>query len=202
MTPAHEWPEALASLLPADLLPLCRPRGLARGAPLFAAGGRPAQLFWVAWGEVVLERPGRDGQGLVLQRCRQGFVAEASLQAARYHCDARALTASQVLAVPLAPLRVALAGDAAFANRWVQMLNGELRRLRLQCERLALPRVQDRLLHLIDTEGVQGRWVLTGDLKSLAATLGVTHEALYRTMAALEKAGRLRREVDALVLPG
>ena len=80
------------------------------------------------------------------------------------------------------------------------MLNAELRRLRLQCERLALNRVQDRLLHLIETEGQGGRLPLGAGLKSLAGQLGVTHEALYRCVAGMEKSQYLRREGAALVL--
>ena len=75
-----------------------------------------------------------------------------------------------------------------------------MKRLRLQCERLALHRVQDRVLHLLATEGEAGRYLVPGGLKSLAAELGVTHEALYRGLSALEQAGRLAREAGALRL--
>jgi len=98
----------------------------------------------------------------------------------------------------VAALREALATDPAFAGRWIAMLNRELRRLRLQCERLALTRVQDRVLHLLETEGVDGRLAVPAGLKSLAGELGVTHEALYRAVAALEKTGRLVRDGGAL----
>jgi hopanoid biosynthesis associated radical SAM protein HpnH len=97
-------------------------------------------------------------------------------------------------------MREALASNPAFAMRWVAMLNAELRRLRLQCERLALTRVQDRVLHLLETEGERGRYAVPSGLKSLAGELGVTHEALYRALAALEKAGRLSREEGCLLL--
>ncbi len=90
-------------------------------------------------------------------------------------------------------LHAAMATDSAFAQRWIHMLNGELRRLRLQCERLALNRVQDRLLHLIETEGTAGQLPIGAGLKSLAGQLGVTHEALYRCVANLVKAQRLQR---------
>ena len=42
--------------------------------------------------------------------------------------------------------------------------------------------------------GADGRTVsLRGTLKELAAELGLTHEALYRTLAALERSGEIRR---------
>lgn len=80
------------------------------------------------------------------------------------------------------------------------MLNVELRRSRLQCERLSLYRVQDRLLHLMETEGQGGRLPLGAGLKSLAGQLGVTHEALYRCVPSMEKSLRIQREGSDLVL--
>ena len=193
-------PPDLTVLLPPALHPLCDALSLQRGTRLFATGARPAHLFFMERGEAVLERPGLHGELVVLQRTRRGFIGEASLQFERYHCDARVLTDAHLIRVPVAALRAALASDPAFASRWIGMLNREVRRLRLQCERLALHRVQDRVLHLLVTEGEAGCYPVPGGLKSLAAELGVTHEALYRALAALEQAGRLAREDGVLRL--
>jgi len=193
-------PPDLATLLPPALHPQCDAVDPVRGTRLFATGARPAHLFFMERGEAVLERPGLHGELVVLQRTRRGFIGEASLQFERYHCDARVLTDAHLIRVPVAALRAALASDPAFASRWIGMLNREVRRLRLQCERLALHRVQDRVLHLLATEGEAGRYPVPGGLKSLAAELGVTHEALYRALAALEQAGRLAREDGVLRL--
>lgn len=175
-------------------------RRVKKGERLFQAGTKPTHMFYVGSGEVVLERLGRQGDVVVLQRARHGFVGEASLQSARYHCHARVMLDAEITSVAIAPLLAAMTADAAFSARWVGMLSAELRRLRLQCERLALNRVQDRLLHLIETEGQGGRLSLDAGLKSLAGQLGVTHEALYRCVASLERAQVLRREGAALVL--
>jgi CRP-like cAMP-binding protein len=198
--PATDVPTALRSVLPDALLVHCSLTHRLKGERLFLTGAKPVSMFYVSLGEVVLERLGRQGEWLVLQRTRAGFVAEASLQSTRYHCDARVLVDAEVTRVEIAPLREALVRDAAFAARWIGMLNLELRRLRLQCERLSLNRVQDRLLHLIETEGQGGRLPLGAGLKSLAGQLGVTHEALYRCVASLEKSQDLKREGSELVL--
>jgi CRP-like cAMP-binding protein len=190
----------LAALLPPALHPQCDALSLQRSTRLFTTGARPAHLFFMERGEAVLERPGLHGELVVLQRTRRGFIGEASLQFERYHCDARVLTDAHLIRVPVAALRGSLASAPAFASRWIGMLNREVRRLRLQCERLALHRVQDRVLHLLATEGEAGRYPVPGGLKSLAAELGVTHEALYRALAALEQAGRLAREDGVLRL--
>lgn len=199
MTAQTPLPTALAALLPETLHPLCETRLYGQGDRLFATSARPAHMFFISEGEVVLERPGPHGAATVLQRARRGFVGEASLQSARYHCDARVLAASRITRVPVAAMRDTLASDPAFAMRWVAMLNAEVRRLRLQCERLTLHRVQDRVLHLLDTEGERGRYPVPAGLKSLAGELGVTHEALYRALAALEKSGQVERHEGALL---
>ena len=41
---------------------------------------------------------------------------------------------------------------------------------------------------------------LRGTLKDLAAELGLTHEALYRTLAALERSGEIRRNHSKITL--
>ncbi len=151
-------------------------------------------MFYVAGGEVVLQRIGLKGENVILQRARQGFVAEASLQSSRYHCDAIVTASGELVSIPIEPTKQALLADPAFALRWIGMLNQELKRLRLQCERMSIKGVRDRLLHLIETEGHGGSLPLGAGLKSMASELGVTHEALYRTVAELEKLGLLRRE--------
>jgi CRP-like cAMP-binding protein len=199
-TPPEALPGALRTLLPPALQALCVRQRQPRGTRLFQAGRRPAWMYFVDRGEVLLQRVGEDGELLVLQRTRHGFVGEASLQAERYHCDAVVAADSLLTRIPRQALLDALHADAAFALRWIGMLNAELRRLRQQCERLGLRTVQGRLLHLIRTEGDAAGLDTGSGLKTLAHGLGITHEALYRGVAALEQQGRLRRRDGRLQL--
>ncbi|MDD5334275.1 MAG: Crp/Fnr family transcriptional regulator [Rhodoferax sp.] len=185
--------QELAELLPADLRAACVTSRYAKGEQLFSAGQKPTYMFFISSGEVLLERLSRQGEAIVLQRTRHGIVSEASLQSARYHCDAKVIASSEITGVPIHRIAAALASDPAFSSRWIGMLNREVKRLRLQCERLSLHKVQDRLLHFLETEGQQGKYPLSSGLKSLAGELGVTHEALYRCVSDLEKKGILRR---------
>jgi DNA-binding MarR family transcriptional regulator len=73
-------------------------------------------------------------------------------------------------------------------------------RLRTQSERLGLKDIRSKLIHLIETEGNQGVLTLQSDLKSLASEIGVTHEALYRAISALEKEGVLSKHANNLEL--
>jgi CRP/FNR family transcriptional regulator, dissimilatory nitrate respiration regulator len=193
-------PPALHHLLPASLHGLCTATLVKKGSLLFQTGKKPQWMFFVVDGEVTLERLSQQGDPVVLQRTRHGFVSEASLQSAKYHCDARAVANSDVLQIPIQDLAQALRSDADFSARWISMLNQEVKRLRLQCERLSLKSVKERVRHLIHTEGKDGTYVVNTGLKSLASQLGVTHEALYRTLADLERSGELNRQDASLVL--
>ena len=193
-------PPALQALLPPDMHCACEGALIRKGARVFLAGKMPEWMFYVVSGEVTLERTGLHGETVVLQRTRQGFVSEASLKVARYHCDALAITDTQVIKVPVRELTHEIDRDPAFASRWISMLNAEVRRLRLHLERLSMKSIRDRLMHLIETEGQNGRYPIPSGLKTLAGELGVTHEALYRAIAALESERLLSREEGGLVL--
>jgi CRP-like cAMP-binding protein len=127
-------------------------------------------------------------------------VSEASLKSTKYHCHGQVVTNAKIVQIPIRPVRDAMDSDPAFAGRWIGMLNQEVKRLRLQCERLSLNKVQDRFVHLLETEGNEGCFPIGAGIKSLAAELGVTHEALYRCIYAMEKQGRLKRTEANLCL--
>ena len=185
--------QELHDLLPKSLATSCEVLEAVKGTWLFKAGEKPARMSFVVSGEVILERPGLQGSAVILQRTRRGFVSEASLKASKYHCHAQVVASGRIVQIPIGEVREALDSDPAFAGRWIAMLNKEVQRLRLQCERLSLTKVQDRFVHLLETEGQEGRFPIGAGIKSLASELGVTHEALYRCIYLMEKQGTLKR---------
>jgi CRP-like cAMP-binding protein len=193
-------PATLRKLLPPNLTSASSGVELLKGEYLFRQRQRPRHMFFVVQGEVVLERTGEQGAPVALQRVRQGFVAEASLQSGSYHCDAVVTAPGQAVTLPIEPLQTTLMSDPEFALRWIVMLNAEVRRLRAQCERMSLKGVGERLLHMIETEGMDGRLRIESGLKSLAAELAVTHEALYRAVAALERDSAVYRKQGFIAL--
>jgi CRP-like cAMP-binding protein len=193
-------PAPLKALLPPEIQGECQAGLIKKHDRVFFAGAMPEWMFYVIKGEVTLERSGMHGEAVVLQRTRQGFVSEASLKVSRYHCDAVAIVDTHVIKVPVKALAQSLDQDPAFAGRWINMLNSEVRRLRLHLERLSMKSIRDRLMHLIETEGKDGRFPIPSGLKTLAGELGVTHEALYRAMATLESEKLIQKEDAALVL--
>jgi CRP-like cAMP-binding protein len=130
---------------------------------------------------------------------RGGFLSEASLLSEKYHCDAYATQTGVAITIPTQALREALM-NSDFAIKWVQLLSREIMRLRTQSERLSLKDIKSKLLHLIETEGTKGTLKLQADFKSLASEIGVTHEALYRTISTLEKDGTLIKTSNSLQL--
>jgi len=169
---------------------------------LYRIGAKPKSMLFVVEGEIRLVRRARNGAEIVLQRATAGFLAEASIDATRYHCDVVAGRDSRIVAFPIERFRKALHDDEGFRDFWMMRLARELRKLRGQSERLSLRGVAERIEHYIEAEGNNGRIELRQTKKAWAAELGMTHEALYRALSRLVRGGRLTTQErgDALVL--
>ena len=192
MSALADWPEPLRAL--------GSPLAVHAGDTLFLRGTAPERLFWVESGELRLQRASADGRMIVLQRVRRGFLAEASLQMPAYHCDAWVAQHGRVWQFPRGALLAVLEGDAGLALWWAARLAQQLRDARLRCERLALHGARDRVLHALETEGRDGVLVLPPTRKDWADELGLTPEALYRTLATLQRDGVVRLENGCLHL--
>lgn len=169
-----------------------RPVRKKRGATLFTAGGRPASLYYLLNGEVRLERSTPSGHTTILQRVTGGFVAEPSLTAHRYLCDGKCQIDSELYPFPLAAVRQAIDQDAGFRWAWIASLGEQARRQKAKAERMSLKTVRARLSHLVASEGDrQGRLRLVGTQAELASDLGITPEALYRSLRSLQDEGVL-----------
>jgi CRP-like cAMP-binding protein len=175
---------------------------VARSDTLCRIGSRPRRMLFLLQGDIRLVRWARNGAEIVLQRATGGFIAEASLESPRYHCDIVAARDARLLAFPIEPFRAALLEDERFRSFWINRLASEVRALRARCERLSLRSAADRIEHCIEAEGKDGRLELRQTRKAWAAELGLTHEALYRALAGLARAGRLlvRERGETLLL--
>jgi CRP-like cAMP-binding protein len=146
-----------------------------------------------------LIRRGRAGEEIVLHQAHAGeFFAEASIDSARYHCDAVAMETATVLRVSSADLTNLIAADSKFARQWISLLARQLRAVRTRVERLSLKSAAERIRHFLlsGAEGAAGYVKLNGTLKELARDLGLTHETLYRTLARMERSGQIERRGD------
>jgi len=171
-------------------------RELAAGTSLFRQGDRTFAIFLVEKGRMRLVRHASDEHEVVLHTAREGeMFAEAALFSGHYQCDAVAAVASRVRIYPKRVLLSALQGDPKLAERFMQVLAHQVHALRARLQERNIRSARERILHhLALTTGSDGRTVtLDGTLMDLAAEIGLTHEALYRALAALERAGAIER---------
>ncbi len=180
--------------LPANLPPLLRAFGhkvrIEKGGWVFRKGDAVRAVYFVFEGEVHLSRFSKAGGEIALHRAGRGeFFAEAALNATRYYCNAIVSRDATLLAFPVDKMRTYLTKDPQFARDWATLLARQLHSARAKLERLAIKSAAERVLHYIHTEGTGPHSVvrLAGTVKDLAGELGLTHEALYRTLARLKR---------------
>lgn len=194
------WTADLLAALPGNARTLVAERDLEKGQPLFHRGDEPQAMFGVISGEVRMMRTSANGIEIVFQRVRRGIVAEASLDQPAYHCDAIAIVASRVLAIPRPAFREALA-DTRFRDFWITSISRELRRVRAHAERLGMRTAGERILHFIETEGQDRCVKLSQTKKAWAAELGLTHEAVYRALNSMSASGQIILAGTVIRLP-
>jgi CRP-like cAMP-binding protein len=172
-------------------------RNLAAGETLFRAGSRSNGFFEVIGGTVRLIRVDRNGREAVLQTASAGdTLAEASLFSPAYHCDAVAATDAAVRLFPKSVMLAELQRDPKLARGFAAMLARQVMTLRTRLETRNIHSARERVRHFLTIHaGADRRTVaLPGTLKQLAADLGLTHEALYRTLARMQADGEISRK--------
>lgn len=178
-------------------------RGLKPGQALFHTGTRSRGFYDVVSGTVRLVRVDQSGRETVLQVAAAGdCLAEASLFSSTYHCDAIATTESVVRLYPKAIVLAEMQRDPKVAESFAAMLAHQVMTLRTRLERRNIHSARDRVRHFLTLNvSADHRTVhLSGSLKELAAELGLTHEALYRTLARMETEGEIERTSSVITM--
>jgi CRP/FNR family transcriptional regulator, dissimilatory nitrate respiration regulator len=181
-----------------------RERVLKPGQTLFRAGQRAIGPYQVASGRLRLARIDRSGRETVLYTAGSGeMIAEASLFSAVYHCDAIASTPAKVRLYPKDAVLAAFQHDPAATKSFMARLARQIMDLRTHMELRNIQSARDRVRHYLALNvGSDGRTVaLQGTLKELAAELGLSHEALYRTLARMVAEGEIKR-LDGKIVCG
>lgn len=153
---------------------------LDQGGVLFRREDQVRVMYLVQTGEVALERPLQDGTALTLHVATQGkALAEASLFAPSYHCDAVARTQAQIKALPRTDFLAALRNHPDVALGLIETHAREVQAQRARIEILRLRRVADRLDAWLELHGApqKGAWIRVAD------QIGVSAPALYRELA-------------------
>lgn len=170
-------------------------RRVAAGAALFRQGDPTFGCFRLVSGRIRLVRVTPAGMQVAMHTARPGeLFAEASIFSARYHCDAIATGACEVLVYPKRALTRRLRDDREDLWTFAAELAHRVHELRTRLELRQIRAAPERVLHSLRLRcGASGAWKLEGTLKELAEEFGLTHEALYRALARLERDGRIAR---------
>ncbi|MEJ6389790.1 Crp/Fnr family transcriptional regulator [Gymnodinialimonas sp. 2307UL20-7] len=155
-------------------------RTLEQGAVLFRQEDRVKFMYLVRKGAVALERPMQDGTALTLHIATAGnALAEASLFAETYHCDAVVRTSAEVTVVRRPDFLSALRDEPGAALSLIETHAREVQVQRARIEILRLRRVSERLDAWLELHGEpeKGEWIKVAD------QIGVSPPALYRELA-------------------
>jgi CRP-like cAMP-binding protein len=177
-------------------------RQLAEGTALFRQGDNTFGTFRLVSGRISLIRVTPGGTQVPMHTVRPGeLFAEASIFSAHYHCDAIALRDCEVLVYPKAELTRQLKESKdelwAFTAELAHRVQGLRTRLEVRQIRSAPERVLQSLRLRCDSSGT---WKVDGTLKQFAEEVGLTHEALYRALATLERDGSIVRDKHEIKL--
>src|ERR1700751_1633729 len=187
--------------LPASLESGSAVRVLAPGELLFRQGDPAAAIYKVESGRLRLIRRTVDDHLVILHTARRGeFFAEASLFADTYHCDAVAAAASSIRVYPKQIVMEAIRRDPALAEVLMAKLARQLQEIRARMELRNIRSARERVVQYLRLHVHGCSIAVEGHLQDLAAEIGLTREALYRTLAALEAEGCLTRTESMILL--
>jgi CRP-like cAMP-binding protein len=190
------------SMLALDQASLER-RSLARNETLFRQGDKVTAIYFIEAGRLRLERRTFDGRSLFLGTTPAGeFFVEAALFSDTFHCDAVATEPSRVRVYPKALVLNSLRTDPASAMSFLAHVAHQIIELRQRLELMKVRSAKERLMLYFESNAEpDGRTVeLRGQLQDIASDLGLTREALYRTLASLERAGTIERAGPRILL--
>jgi CRP-like cAMP-binding protein len=146
------------------------------GEPLFRLGDKTARLYEVVAGRVRLTRTGET-------------IADASLFSLAYHWDAIAGSDAVVQVYRKAAVLTAFAKDRKVAQAFTGTLAHQVMGLRTCPEQRNIGSARECLHHYLalNASADGGAVKLRGTVKDFASEFDLTHEALYRALAALER---------------
>jgi CRP-like cAMP-binding protein len=183
--------------LPAGRKILGIERKLAAGQMLFDQGDAAIGLYEVVSGQVKQVRIDPEGRDVVVGIAGPGeMIAEGSLFSQTHDCAATALTNAIVRLYRKSSLLAELERNPRVAFAFVAMLVGQILNLRVRLERRSIHSARDRVRHYLAAHvgGKERTVALPCTLKDLAAELGLTHEALYRTLSEMSAKGEIARQ--------
>jgi CRP-like cAMP-binding protein len=181
---------------PKSLRAHLRHRDLAAGKALFRQGDPVVAVYVIERGRLAMVRHTAEGRRVTLFTAGPGeSFAEAALFSEVYYCDAVAEVPSRVTIVPKAELHALLKQGGQASDRLTARLAHQVQALRTRLELRSIRGARERIGQALVLAAEPGsRTVkLETPLNTMAGEIGLTQEAFYRAIAALEAAGRIRR---------
>lgn len=166
-------------------------RSLAAGEVLFRTGDQATAVFHVEQGVV---RQSRAGVPLHSAEAGGAF-AEWALFTDTCPCDAEAVTDAVVLGFAKTPVLLLLKAHPDLNLAFSAVLARQLHRIRGRLELVRQKGARERVLGYLVRAGAADRMVtLDRSLTEVARDIGITREALYRTLAKLGAEGVIARD--------
>lgn len=155
-------------------------RRFAKDATVFRQKDPVQSMYLVRSGRIALERPMTDGVPLILHIATTDMaLAEASLFADSYHCDAVARSDATVASLPRTKFLTEIRKRPDAALSLIETHAKHVQAQRTRIEILRLRRVAERLDAWLNIHGEppKGEWI------NVAEQIGVSAPALYRELA-------------------
>ncbi len=178
-------------------------RTLAKGEALFCQGDPTFALFAVRRGRVHLVRHLADGSTITLHVAHDGETfSEAALFSPVYHCDAIADVDTEIEVHSRDALSQALDESPEAMRAFMVNLAHQVITLRSHLEIRNIRSARDRVIQFLRLMASEesGGVTFARPLKDIAGDIGLTHEAFYRTLAKLEKSGKITRNGRSITL--
>ena len=176
---------------PFNLLPkgAAKLKEVAESSCLFRQGDNPHCFYFLEQGEVRMTRHTLAGEEVVIHTAYAGETfAEASLFSDQYHCDAFTKQASKLWMIDKQAVLVLSLEDADFSLALTARFARQVQVLRRHKELLAIRSASERV-YVALSEGM-----LQTNIKQFAASIGLTHEVVYRALSELVNVGRVLKK--------
>jgi CRP-like cAMP-binding protein len=170
-------------------------RNLARDEPLFRQGEPAGTVFLIVRGRLRMVRNLASGDRITIHTGRTGeLFAEGSLFSNVYQCDAIAAEPTRVRACGKAEMLAAIRDSPSTMLALLEQVTHSLHHARAMRELRNIRSAKDRVLrHLFLSASKDGAVDFDRPLLEVAEDLGLTHEAYYRALAVLARAGEIKR---------
>jgi len=171
-------------------------QSLAKGEFLFRQQQPTAAIFVVISGRIRLFRDLPDGSSVTLHVARIGeSFAEAALFANHYHCHAQAEVDSSVMRLDTKRLLNTMVANKELAMQLSQVLAAQVRDLRAMLSLRDIRSANERVLAWLrlKARGEQMEVIIDRSWTGISEELGLTKEAVYRSLARLQSEGLIER---------